>query len=81
MDNSFTMEGIYTERKNCKRSLPTGVGSSDGSRLRDDLAARDFIAAAIGQVSITSFAKGTKITIHSPMWAITFRTRVLTRAA
>ena len=61
----------------CIRDRLTGVGSSSGSRLGDDLAARDFTAALIGKVCIVSFAKGTKITIYSPMWAITFRTRML----
>ena len=80
LDNSSTMEGIYPERKICKRSLLSGVGSSSKSRLGDDLAARDFIAALIGKMGIISFAKGTKITIYCPMWTITFRTRVFKRA-
>ena len=75
------MEGIYPERKNCKRSLFAGVGSSRGSRLGNDPAARGFIAALLGQVGSGSFAKGTKITIYSPMWTITFSTWVLKRAS
>ena len=72
LDSSSTKDGIYPERKYCKRSLLTGVGSSSGSRLGDDLAARDFIAALIAKLGIISFAEGKKITIYSPMWAITF---------